>query len=57
VHVGIVGGQPPAELHQRSSGQIGLLLADMKRVAPSDIKAEGIQRLLVAQVVQLLEQA
>ena len=57
LHLGIFGGQPPAELHKRAAGQGVFVIIDVQGVAPPDVEAEGIQRLLIAQVVPLLQEA
>ena len=56
LHLGVFGGQSPAELNERTAGQIIFFLADVQGIAPPDVEAEGVQGLLIAQVVPLLQE-
>lgn len=56
-HVGIRGGKAPAELHEGAAGEVVLFLICIEGIAPPDIEAEGVEGLLVAQIVPLLKKA
>ena len=56
LHLRIVGGQPPAELNERTAREVVHFFVDIQGIAPADVKAESIQGLLIAQVVPLLQE-
>jgi len=54
---GSEAGKASAELDEGAAGQVILPLIGVEGIAPPDIEAEGVEGLLVTQVVPLLKEA
>ena len=57
LHLGIVGGQAPAELDKRTAREVVHFFVDIQGIAPPDVEAEGVEGFLITQIVPLLEKA